>query len=89
MNVTVKGFIARPEKTEHGYVWWGADDHLTDPRRGLIPWHLRNRLTPDKPPPPGRGGAWYDSERHAVADLARVVLEILNEQKGKSDAQTR
>lgn len=83
MNVTFKDTIAHPERTPHGFVWWGANEYAIDPPRGLIPWTLRNRLRSEMGPPPGSGGAWYHSERAAVEDLARVVLEILNERKGR------
>lgn len=60
-------------------MWWGSDEPY--PTLGVIPWHFRNRLHPEKVPSAGNGGAWYTSERAAIEDLACVVLEVLREQK--------
>lgn len=65
--------VARPDRQPSGYVWWGSSDEVIDPTCGVIPFDVRRQLVGNITNPPGSGGAWYDTEEAALADLRKVT----------------
>lgn len=68
---------AKPyRESSGGWAWYHAPDDGVIPSAGFIHHGVRAQLTGNMKPPPGMGGAWYDSEAAALKELHDVLDKL-------------